>query len=678
MVLNANERATAYTGYSLRQLVGMHMRDLGTERVRDLYEDRRDEVLSDGSTVFDVRILRKDGTRMPVEVTSRLTRIWGEDLVISSLRDMTERKKAEKETKRRAEQLAFLNEILLAATKSLDIDVVLGAVLDAAITVSGAPSGILVLEEPPGSEQLRVAKARGVSDGLISGMSQAGLQRLGALASRSRGATVVGRQRMVDTGTGSDRIEAMRQEGIEELLVISLKSGAKFLGAVTMGAPAGFFSEDDCDFYSTVGAETGVCIENALIYHELTAEHERLSLLYRSAQNISSQLELGTLLKTTAEEAARAVGAESALIGLVDPGLGDFAWGAAHNVDLDALKNVRLPVGEGVGGHIMKTKRAHRWTRDAYPEDPVVLALDIHSGVALPLISGDMVLGVLEVHCTADRRLDVSEEDIQLLEAMGRQAGVAIENARLYEETRGHMAALQKANAELLSLDRMKSDFVSTVSHELRSPLAVIEGFAKTLVEHFDRIDRDTERESIEIILKKAIALEGLIENILDMSRIEEGRLEVIPRRFDILELVEKVRSDQEIVSESGRVEVRTTHETLFVLADPEKTEVVLSNLVGNAIKFSPDGGTVVIAPNKFDGVVRVSVTDEGIGIPAMEQERIFDRFYQVDRGETRSFQGAGLGLYITRELLETMGGRIIVESRVGFGSTFTFTLPMA
>jgi signal transduction histidine kinase len=308
----------------------------------------------------------------------------------------------------------------------------------------------------------------------------------------------------------------------------------------------------------------------------------------------------------------------------------------------------------------MKTKRAHRWTRDAYPEDPVVLALDIHSGVALPLISGDMVLGVLEVHCTADRRLDVSEEDIQLLEAMGRQAGVAIENARLYEETRGHMAALQKANAELLSLDRMKSDFVSTVSHELRSPLAVIEGFAKTLVEHFDRIDRDTERESIEIILKKAIALEGLIENILDMSRIEEGRLEVIPRRFDILELVEKVRSDQEIVSESGRVEVRTTHETLFVL------------------KFSPDGGTVVIAPNKFDGVVRVSVTDEGIGIPAMEQERIFDRFYQVDRGETRSFQGAGLGLYITRELLETMGGRIIVESRVGFGSTFTFTLPMA
>jgi signal transduction histidine kinase len=138
------------------------------------------------------------------------------------------------------------------------------------------------------------------------------------------------------------------------------------------------------------------------------------------------------------------------------------------------------------------------------------------------------------------------------------------------------------------------------------------------------------------------------------------------------------MRSDQEIVSESGRVEVRTTHETLFVLADPEKTEVVLRNLVGNAIKFSPDGGTVVIAPNKFDGVVRVSVTDEGIGIPAMEQERIFDRFYQVDRGETRSFQGAGLGLYITRELLETMGGRIIVESRVGFGSTFTFTLPMA
>ena len=677
VIANANERATAYTGYPLLELVGMHMKDLGSDRVRELYEDRCDEVLADGSTTFDVRIMRKDGSTMPVEVTSRLTRIWGEDLVISSLRDMTERKKAENETRRRAEQLAFLNEILMAATKSLDIDVVLGAVLDAAITVSGAPSGILVLEEPPGSEHLHVAKSRGITETLVQSMPQAALQRLGALANRGQGAIVVSRQRMIETGTGPDRIEAMNREGIEELLVISLKSGAKFLGLVTLGAPEGFFREDDCDFYSAVGAETGVCIENALIYHELTAEHERLSLLYRSAQNISGQLELGTLLKTTAEEAARAVGAESALIGLVEPGIGDFVWGAAYNVDLTALKNVRLPISEGIGGHIMKTKRAHRWTIDRFNDDPVARALDIRSGVALPLISGDMVMGVLEVHC-ADRELVVSEEDIQLLEAMGRQAGVAIENSRLYEETRGHMAALQKANAELLSLDRMKSDFVSTVSHELRSPLAVIEGFAKTLVEHFDRIDRDTERESIEIILKKAIALEGLIENILDMSRIEEGRLEVMPRRFDIIGLAEKVRSDQEIVAESSRVEVRKQHDELFVLADPEKTEVVLSNLVGNAIKFSPDGGTVVIAPNKSDGVVRVSVTDEGIGIPAKEQERIFDRFYQVERGETRSFQGAGLGLYITRELLKTMGGRIIVESRVGFGTTFTFTLPTA
>jgi signal transduction histidine kinase len=224
----------------------------------------------------------------------------------------------------------------------------------------------------------------------------------------------------------------------------------------------------------------------------------------------------------------------------------------------------------------------------------------------------------------------------------------------------------------------MKSDFVSTVSHELRSPLAVIEGFAKTLSEHFERLDIETQRESIEIILKKAVALEGLIENLLDMSRIEEGRLEVSCEPFDIVELCEEVSEDQERVEGLHDVRVEADVAPLIVIADREKTEVALGNLIRNALKFSPEGGEVTVKVNQANSAAKVSVSDEGIGIAPEQVERIFDRFYQVDSSETRSFPGSGLGLYITRELVGSMGGSVTVESEPGKGSVFTFTLPLA
>ncbi len=224
----------------------------------------------------------------------------------------------------------------------------------------------------------------------------------------------------------------------------------------------------------------------------------------------------------------------------------------------------------------------------------------------------------------------------------------------------------------------MKSDFVSTVSHELRSPLAVIEGFAKTLVAHFDELDRATERESLEIILSKSMALERLIENILDMSCIEEGRLEVRREKVDLGQICKQVCSEQARTSTAHRFRIAVPDSLPPVIADKEKVEVALVNLMGNAIKYSPGGGliTMVIAPN--DREAKVMVKDEGIGIPPDQLGKIFDRFYQVESGETRAYPGSGLGLYITRELVEAMGGTIQVESKPGKGSTFIFTLPLA
>lgn len=685
-IMSANERAETYTGYSQDELVGMNMRELVPERLRTGYETLNEAVKKEGTSTFESRLLRKDGGTLPVEATSRITRIWGEEAVLSALRDVSERKKAEEDTERRAAQLASLNEIVKASTSTLELDTALEAILEVTVGVTRADAGMIVISGATGREPLIVTVNR--TEGRFHhAMGEDGMKGLLSwLATRWQGAL------LIEAGGNTEEspfpfTAAFADSGIDQVLLIPLYSGEKAIGVIALGTEfAGNFDSRDMGFYDAAGAEIGVSVENALIYRELTAEHERLSLLYRSAQSISGELELQSLLDTTASEAARAVASPSSLIGLIEPGTDTFVFSAAYNLNLELLADVELGVGDGIGGVVVSGKRTVRIPRggpssreekELFASDPVLRRTGIDFAVALPLIAGDRVVGVFALERPA-RGKEFSSEDILLLEAIGRQAGVAIQNARLYEETRQHLEALEKAHEELMVLDRMKSDFVSTVSHELRSPLAVIEGFAKTLSEHFDRIDVDTQRESIEIILKKSIALEGLIENILDMSRIEEGRLEVSREPFDIIELCREVGEDQERVEELHEVVLNADGKPIVVLADRDKAEVALGNLLRNALKFSPEGGEVVVSVTKEDGMAQVSVSDKGIGIEPEQQERIFDRFYQIDSSETRSFPGSGLGLYITRELVESMGGRVWLESEPGAGSVFTFTLPLA
>jgi PAS domain S-box-containing protein len=686
-IIDANEKAVLCTGYDRDALLKMNMRDLVPERLRSQYEELEELAEEKGSITFETRVLRPDGSIVPMEATSRLTRIWGEMVILSAMRDISERKKAEEETNKRAAQLASLNEIVKAATSSLDLDTVAEAILRVAMEVGKADAGMVVLGSPAG-RSAQVVTSNQSSHKFHPALGQAPTRELLAwLAAERRNTLLVepdGDEEALKTFSFAG---TLLRDGPAQALFIPLYSGDKSIGVIALGSSKpGVFDPRDCGFYDATGAEIGVSIENALIYKELTAEHERLSLLYRTAQSISGELELDALLHRTAEEAAHAFGSRSALIGLVEPGSDNFVFSAGYNVDLGLLEGLELATEDGIGGAVVSNKRtvtippAGSRTpeqRKLIENDPVLQVTGVDFAVATPLIAGDRVLGVFSLERRPGGQ-EFSPEDTLLLEAIGRQAGVAIQNARLYEETRRHLEALEEAHRELMVLDRMKSDFVSTVSHELRSPLAVIEGFAKTMSEHFDRIDVETQKESIEIILKKAIALEGLIENILDMSRIEDGRLEVYREPFDVVLACETVTEDQEQVAEVHEVRVESDGRPVIVIADREKTEVAIGNLVRNALKFSPGGGAVVVSVKEARATAEISVSDEGIGIAPDNIERIFDRFYQVDSSETRSFPGSGLGLYITRELVQSMGGSIRVESEPGRGSTFTFTLPLA
>jgi len=684
-LLDANEKAASYTGYSREQMFKMNVSDLVPEHLRSHYPGILGRLERERSSTFETRLLRPDGSVLPVEATSRVTTIWGEKVVLSALRDISERKRAEKETIRRAAQLAGLNEIVKASTSSLELETVASEILRVTIEVSGAEAGMVVLGSAHG-KPLAVTTASNREGKFHPSMGKAQMDELLSWAAGGvRGTMMLDLAAEPAAEEPFSFLGAMRSGRMSQALFIPLHSGDKTIGVMALGSSeAKFVDDQDLGFYDAAGAEIGVSIENALIYKELAAEHERLSLLYRSAQSISGELELEVLLDTTAAEAAKAVGAHAALIARVDPDEEEFVWSSGFNIDLALLNTISLRTTEAIGGAVVARKRAvivprpeHRTPeeRELIENDPVINTTGIDFRIAVPLIAGDRVVGVMGL---GEMDHEITNEDVLLLEAIGRQSGVAIQNARLYEETRRHLEALEKANRELMVLDRMKSDFVSTVSHELRSPLAVIEGFAKTLTEHFDRIDRETQMESIEIILKKSVALEGLIENILDMSRIEEGRLEVSHTLFDIIELCRVVSEDQERVAELHDLIVNAEADELVVVADREKTEVTLGNLIRNALKFSPAGGAVTVSVKQRDGTAQVSVTDQGIGIAPEQVERVFDRFYQVDSSETRSFPGSGLGLYIAKELVQSMGGEISLSSEPGEGSTFTFTLPLA
>jgi len=246
---------------------------------------------------------------------------------------------------------------------------------------------------------------------------------------------------------------------------------------------------------------------------------------------------------------------------------------------------------------------------------------------------------------------------------------VAIENARL-------ITALQKAYEQLNRVDQIKSDFIAIASHELRTPLGLILGYAAMLKD--DLKNPDT-AEQLDVVMTSALRLRDLIDDMVNVQHIEEGKAKLVLTEFALQEVVQRV---VEAVSElytakEQEVLISLPPQPLSLLADREKITLVINNLLTNAIKFTDARGRIMLTAERKHGDVQVHVADTGIGIPAREVERIFDRFYQVEPHLTRTHGGLGLGLAIAKGMVELHGGKIWVESVEGLGSRFSFSVPV-
>lgn len=230
--------------------------------------------------------------------------------------------------------------------------------------------------------------------------------------------------------------------------------------------------------------------------------------------------------------------------------------------------------------------------------------------------------------------------------------------------------------SEIRKLEKIRSDFVANVSHELRTPLTSIKGFVETLLEGaLD--DKENSRHFLEIIQAHAERLNNLINDLLDLSRLEHGKIKLKPEELNLRYLIDEILSGFKSQLDKKNIEARNDLASgLSVAGDKNRIEQVLTNLVDNAIKFNRDKGFISISGREADGKIKITVEDSGIGIPERDIPRIFERFYRIDKARSRELGGTGLGLSIVKHIVELHGGQTGVESAEGIGSKFWFTLP--
>jgi signal transduction histidine kinase len=398
-----------------------------------------------------------------------------------------------------------------------------------------------------------------------------------------------------------------------------------------------------------------------------------LERILKISQILTSTLQLEPLLQTIIQAATELTGTEASSIMLVDKNTGELRFEAANGVVREEIKRVTVPLEGSIAGWVVREGKSLlipdvRQEPRFYTRADETTDFETRSILGVPLQVKGEIIGVLEaLNKTGDGIF--TQDDIHTLSTLAAHAAIAIENARLLTE-------IQRAYEELSELDQLKSEFVAIASHELQTPLTVILGYASFLKADVT----GAASEQLDAVLRSALRLRSLINDMVNLRHIETGEAELELERLSLNELVTTITAEFASLAEARKqsVNIKLASQPPMVEADRQKLHLVLANLLSNAIKFTPERGCIQVAVETKGNEVWASVRDTGIGIPPREQERIFDRFYQVEPSLTRRFEGMGLGLSIAKGMVELHGGRIWVESVEGMGSSFTFALPLS
>jgi signal transduction histidine kinase len=448
------------------------------------------------------------------------------------------------------------------------------------------------------------------------------------------------------------------------------------------------FTDKQVALLKTFADQAVIAIENVRLFQELQERTrdlarsvDELKALGEVGQAVSSTLDLQTVLSTIVGRAVQLSGTDCGIIYEYDEPTQEFHLRASYQMEeklVNAYQATPLRLGQGATGRAAETRVPYQ-IADLRQEHelatrgmrPILFRLGYQSLLAVPLLFEQKIMGALTIY----RRETGSfaPEIVNLLQTFATQSVLAIQNARLFRE-------IEEKGRQLEAANRHKSEFLANVSHELRTPLNAIIGFSEVLGERMFGELNEKQAEYTEDILSSGRHLLSLINDILDLSKIEAGRMELEVTTFDLPGAIENaLLLVRERAMRHGLRLERVVDERLGELVgDERKVKQILVNLLSNAVKFTPEGGKIQVQAGLDDSTVKISVSDTGMGIAPEDHEAIFEEFRQVGSNYAQKREGTGLGLTLTRKFVEMHGGKIWVESELGKGSTFTFTLPIS
>jgi signal transduction histidine kinase len=456
-------------------------------------------------------------------------------------------------------------------------------------------------------------------------------------------------------------------------MALPLISRGRCIGALSVqSAEPNAFPEEDIAVLQTMADQVAIAIENVRLLEAERRRSAELEALRQASLHVTSSLELQPVLEAIIEHALRLVSADNTHIFLYDNG--ELVFGAAMWAGGLQREPYAVPRPQGL-----------TYTVAHSGEQVVIPDVDVHpmfgdrrwggAVAGFPLRVGDDVCGVMNI--AFEQPHVFSESELNVLELLADQAAIAIHNAHMHQRVLGHADDLADALAQQEELDRLKREFMQNVSHELRLPLALIRGYAEMLDSGELGELHEEHRHPISVISRRSRMLGDLVEDITLILGAETRPAEWRPIALDdvartaVAEFAIKAK-EAGVTLRSDIADVRPVSGSLMYLRR------VLDNLLNNAVKFTPNGGTITVRLWQEDTHVKLEVKDTGIGIPADQLERIFERFYQVDGSIRRRYGGVGLGLALVKELVELHDGQVRVESQVDKGSAFIVTLPVS
>jgi len=586
----------------------------------------------------------------------------------------------------RSLQLAALNTVAATVNQSLDLDVVLRESVEKVCGILGFDAGWIYVIDSSGQE-LHLRAHKGLSDEAVRSMFRREIGRGNMGRVIASGEPLVYEDIQTDPdylqGSATRRAQSL---GFRTLCNFPIKSKQRTLGVLNLANYSRRrFSPGELELIGSIVTEIGVGVDNARLFEETIRWAKQLSALYNVTATVNQSLELEGVLEEVIEKITGIFHFDTMRIFIFNPKMDELHLRASFPPDREDISHVRMfRRGEGVVGRVADSGKAMIF-EDART-DPEYLALSktktTQKGgfsffAAFPIKAKQRSIGA--IMCNSKVSLRLTLDEVQLIESMADQIGVAVENANLFYETRRKSSELEQANIELVEANRAKADFLAAMSHELRTPLNVIIGNADLIRDGMFGDLTEKQKIALEKILHYSETLLKLINDVLTLTKMTAQKTSLNVSTFDVGEIIAHAQSYVEQLNRDGRLKVLWHVEPGLppMTTDALKLEEILQNLIGNAFKFTPKGRIEVrVQDLRGNGRIEFSVADTGIGIANHDLDKIFEQFHQLGAAHTGTYSGVGLGLNIVKRYVEMMEGKIRVESAPGRGSTFIFELP--